>query len=170
MQNLPAPSKEVVVARPPESLIASAAQFGDSNFKDFGLISSTQDSAWQEEAWRFYRIIGEFRYSCDWVGGQLSKALIHATVYRDGRVQQVESGHAAAGIIDEIFDDPDGRAEMFRLLGGGIFGDTPAGLPNSQLAILPGTSHVSVVDRTELLIPILNSFLDAPMPQDKNEG
>ena len=59
---------------------------------------------------------------------------------------------------------PEHAVEMFRLLGGGIFGDTPAGLPNSQLAILPGTSHVSVADRTELLIPIITSFLDAPMP------
>ena len=65
---------------------------------------------------------------------------------------------------------PEHAVEMFRLLGGGIFGDTPAGLPNSQLAILPGTSHVSIVDRVELLLPMITSFLDAPMPQDKNEG
>jgi pimeloyl-ACP methyl ester carboxylesterase len=65
---------------------------------------------------------------------------------------------------------PEHAVEMFRLLGGGIFGDTPAGLPNSQLAILPGTSHVNIVDRVELLIPMITSFLDAPMPQDKNEG
>lgn len=62
---------------------------------------------------------------------------------------------------------PEHIVEMFRLLGGGIFGDTPAGLPNSQLAVLPGTSHVSLVSRTELLIPIINSFLDAPMPESK---
>ncbi|HKY55989.1 MAG TPA: alpha/beta hydrolase [Anaerolineales bacterium] len=62
---------------------------------------------------------------------------------------------------------PEHAVEMFRLLGGGVFGDTPAGLPNSQLAVLPGTSHVSVVDRTELLIPIISSFLDAPMPESK---
>jgi hypothetical protein len=37
-------------------------------------------------------------------------------------------------------------------------------LPDSQLAILPGTSHVSLVTRTELLIPIINSFLAKPMP------
>lgn len=59
---------------------------------------------------------------------------------------------------------PEHAVEMFRLLGGGVFGDTPAGLPNSQLAILPGTSHVSVSDRTELLIPMITAFLDAPMP------
>ncbi len=61
---------------------------------------------------------------------------------------------------------PEHAVEMFRLLGGGVFGDTPAGLPNSQLAILPGTSHVSIVDRAELLVPMITSFLDAPMPEN----
>jgi len=61
---------------------------------------------------------------------------------------------------------PEHAVEMFRLLGGGVFGDTPAGLPNSQLAILPGTSHVSVADRSELLIPMITSFLDSPMADD----
>ena len=58
---------------------------------------------------------------------------------------------------------PEHAVEMFRLLGGGVFGDTPAGLPNSQLAVLPGTSHVTVVDRSELLVPMITSFLDAPI-------
>ncbi|MFL5804824.1 MAG: alpha/beta fold hydrolase [Roseiflexaceae bacterium] len=62
---------------------------------------------------------------------------------------------------------PEHAVEMFRLLGGGVFGDTPAGLPNSQLAILPGTSHVTVVARTELLLVIIPPFLDAPMPEAK---
>jgi pimeloyl-ACP methyl ester carboxylesterase len=60
---------------------------------------------------------------------------------------------------------PEHAVEMFRLLGGGVFGDTPAGLPSSQLAILPGTSHVTAVYRTELLLAIIPPFLDAPMPQ-----
>jgi pimeloyl-ACP methyl ester carboxylesterase len=62
---------------------------------------------------------------------------------------------------------PEHAVEMFRLLGGGVFGDTPAGLPNSRLAVLPGTSHVTLVSRTELLIPIITSFLDAPMSEAK---
>lgn len=62
---------------------------------------------------------------------------------------------------------PEHAVEMFRLVGGGVFGDTPAGLPNSQLAILPGTSHVGVASRTELLVPIINAFLDKPMPEAK---
>ena len=62
---------------------------------------------------------------------------------------------------------PEHAVEMFRLLGGGVFGDTPAGLPNSQLAILPGTSHVTVVARRDLLLAIIPPFLDAPMPAAK---
>ena len=60
---------------------------------------------------------------------------------------------------------PEHAVEMFRLLGGGVFGDTPAGLPNSQLAVLPGTSHVSLVYRADLLLAIIPPFLDAPMPE-----
>ena len=62
---------------------------------------------------------------------------------------------------------PEHAVEMFRLLGGGVFGDTPAGLPDSQLAVIPGASHVGVISRTELLIPMITSFLNAPMPKDK---
>src|SRR4029453_17963398 len=62
---------------------------------------------------------------------------------------------------------PEHAVEMFRLLGGGVFGDTPAGLPASQLAILPGTSHVTVVNRADLLLAIIPPFLDAPMPEAK---
>jgi pimeloyl-ACP methyl ester carboxylesterase len=58
---------------------------------------------------------------------------------------------------------PEHAVEMFRLLGGGVAGDL-AGLPRSQLAILPGTTHVTVVSRTELLLAMIPPFLDAPMP------
>lgn len=61
---------------------------------------------------------------------------------------------------------PEHAVEMFRLLGGGVFGDTPAGLPDSQLAVLPGTSHVTLVDRADWLVSMIDSFLDAPV---KNE-
>jgi len=61
---------------------------------------------------------------------------------------------------------PEHAVEMFRLLGGGVFGDTPSGLPNSQLAILPGTSHVTLVDRVDWLVSMIDAFLDAPI---KNE-
>jgi pimeloyl-ACP methyl ester carboxylesterase len=59
---------------------------------------------------------------------------------------------------------PEHGVEMFRLFGGGRMGDSPEGLPDSRLAILPGTSHVSVVYRADLLLPMITPFLDAPMP------
>lgn len=57
---------------------------------------------------------------------------------------------------------PEHAVEMFRLLGGGVFGDMPPGLPPSQLAILPGTSHVTAVFRADLLLAIIPAFLDRP--------
>ena len=49
--------------------------------------------------------------------------------------------------------------ELFRLLGGGVPGDL-TGLPKSQLAILPGTTHVSmVVERTQLWLPMIRRSL-----------
>ena len=56
--------------------------------------------------------------------------------------------------------------EMFRLLGGGAMGDL-AGLPESQLAVLPGTAHFvppgsGLLDRAEWLLAMVPAFLDAP--------
>jgi pimeloyl-ACP methyl ester carboxylesterase len=58
---------------------------------------------------------------------------------------------------------PEHAVEMFRLFGGGVFGDMPPGLPNSQLAILPGTSHVSIAARADWLVSMINEFLDTPV-------
>ena len=59
--------------------------------------------------------------------------------------------------------------ELFRLLGGGVMGDL-AGLPKSQLAVLPGTTHFvppgsAVLDRADWLVSMIGGFLDAPMPE-----
>src|SRR3954447_18485945 len=53
--------------------------------------------------------------------------------------------------------------EMFRMLGGGVMGDL-AGLPKSQLAVLPGTSHFmppgsGALNRAELMLAIIRPFL-----------
>ncbi len=53
---------------------------------------------------------------------------------------------------------PEHVVEMFRFLGGGVVGDN-VGLPNSRLAILPGTTHVSLVQRADWLVPMMSEFL-----------
>lgn len=58
---------------------------------------------------------------------------------------------------------PEHTVELFRLLGGGVPGDL-TGLPRSQLAILPGTTHVTLVDRAEWLVSMITQFLDAQDP------
>jgi pimeloyl-ACP methyl ester carboxylesterase len=58
---------------------------------------------------------------------------------------------------------PEHAVEMFRLLGGGVVGDL-VGLPRSQLAVLPGTTHVTLVHRGDWLSSMIGGFLDAPEP------
>jgi hypothetical protein len=53
---------------------------------------------------------------------------------------------------------------MFRLRGGGVFGDI-AGLPATQFAVLPGTTHVGILDRTDWLLAMILPFLDALLAQ-----
>ena len=62
---------------------------------------------------------------------------------------------------DGDLSTPEHQVAMFRLLGGGNWGDIYK-LPNVQLAILPGTSHITVVDQTDLLIPMVARFLQTP--------
>jgi pimeloyl-ACP methyl ester carboxylesterase len=60
---------------------------------------------------------------------------------------------------------PEHVVEMFRLLGGGVPGDL-TGLPKSQLAILPGTTHVTIMwEHPDWLASMIEGFLDAPMPE-----
>jgi pimeloyl-ACP methyl ester carboxylesterase len=70
-----------------------------------------------------------------------------------------------------VLGDSDGvrlehAVELFRLRGGGVMGDL-AGMPESQLAVLPGTAHFmppgsGVLDRAEWLLAMIPPFLDPP--------
>ena len=52
---------------------------------------------------------------------------------------------------------PEHVVQMLRLLGGGVPGDI-VGLPRSQLAILPGTTHVTIITRTDWLLSMVTPF------------
>jgi len=57
---------------------------------------------------------------------------------------------------------PEHAVEMYRLRGGGYmidFGPIPA----AQLAIFPGSSHISVMMQTEWLLSMITPFLDGPL-------
>ena len=72
-----------------------------------------------------------------------------------------------------VLGDSDGirlehAVDLFKLRGGGVMGDLQ-GLPASQLAVLPGTTHFvppgsGLLDRAEWLEAMIPPFLDAPMP------
>jgi pimeloyl-ACP methyl ester carboxylesterase len=71
-----------------------------------------------------------------------------------------------------VLGDSDGirlehAVELFKLRGGGVMGDL-AGLPDSQLAVLPGTAHFAppgsgLLDRADWLLAMIPPFLDAPV-------
>jgi len=70
-----------------------------------------------------------------------------------------------------VVGDSDGirlehAVSMFQLRGGGVFGDI-VGLPAAQLAILPGTTHVGLLDRADWLVSMVVPFLDAPLPSSE---
>jgi pimeloyl-ACP methyl ester carboxylesterase len=63
-----------------------------------------------------------------------------------------------------LIGDSDGTrlehaVDMFRRLGGGFFGDLAPELPSSQLAILPGTTHVGMLERADWIAPMVTAFL-----------
>ena len=51
-------------------------------------------------------------------------------------------------------------SEMFRLKGGEIFGDIQP-RSASRLAILPNTTHITLMEKSKTIIPMINDFLDA---------
>ncbi len=75
-----------------------------------------------------------------------------------------------------IVGDSDGvrlehAVKLFELLGGGVMGDL-AGMPASQLAVLPGTSHFvppgnGLLDRADWLLSMIAPFLDARSPDSR---
>lgn len=55
-------------------------------------------------------------------------------------------------------------AEMYRLKGGDLHGDMRPH-PESRLAILPDTTHVTLMNRRQTIVAMVNDFLDAKSPK-----
>jgi pimeloyl-ACP methyl ester carboxylesterase len=59
----------------------------------------------------------------------------------------------------------DHAVKFLRLRGGDVNGDF-VGVPSSQLAVFPGTTHFNGLARTALVLDVVQTFLDAPFEQD----
>lgn len=85
--------------------------------------------------------------------------------------EEIQSIKAPTLVIigDSDIVRPEHAVQMFRLLGGGVEGDS-AGLPPSALAVLPGTTHLTLVERAEWLASMVSAFLDAPRRSTPRAG
>jgi pimeloyl-ACP methyl ester carboxylesterase len=88
--------------------------------------------------------------------------LMDDSVWQGWRPEDIRSIRAPAlvmiGDVDQVvrFDHV---LQMFRLL------------PHAQLAVLPGTDHFAPLTRPDWILPMLEAFFDAPMPEpEKSEG
>lgn len=92
----------------------------------------------------------------------VEKLLDLDTQVHDWPVAQIQGMTSPTLLIvgDSDIVRPEHAVEMFKLLGGGVPGDL-VGLPKAQLAILPGTMHISIIDRVELLNAMIVDFLSA---------
>lgn len=98
----------------------------------------------------------------DW-GSLLSKM---GPLQRDFKGWPAEDIRRMAAPTLFVFGDSDAipldhAVELFRLRGGDVNGDF-AGVPASRLAIIPETTHISMMTRADLLLPMVSTHLDAP--------
>jgi pimeloyl-ACP methyl ester carboxylesterase len=87
------------------------------------------------------------------------------TTASKGREISADQLKATTAPMFFIHGDADGIrlehvAEMFRLKGGGVHGDIQP-RSASRLAILPDTTHVTLMQRMAVIVPMVNDFLDA---------
>lgn len=96
----------------------------------------------------------------------VEKLLRLDTAGQDWSTETIQSIKAPLLIVLGDVDGirPEHAIDMFRLFGGGVQGDL-AGMPDSQLAILPGTNHVGILSRADWIVSMAVPFLDAPMPE-----
>ena len=74
--------------------------------------------------------------------------------FKDWKPEDIRSIDAPTMVLigDADIVRPEHAVEMYRLL------------PNAQLAILPGTDHMTLVERADWLVSMIETFLYTPMP------
>lgn len=94
----------------PTAVVASGIQLAGPNRQKAP--KPINPEAWQQAAWTFFDVIGEYRYSVSWVGNLLSR--VELTVRRNGEITDDPRAQEALRLL---FGGPDGQREMMRQLG-----------------------------------------------------
>lgn len=139
----------------PEALAGMAAisveTFAGTPIHETYLQTSSRPEAWPDFIAKMRQLLGK---DYDWTEGVA--ALKAPTLILVGDADGLRLAHTV---------------EFFGLLGGGKADGDLVGMPSSQLAVLPATTHVGwappyhgIMTRTHLLLPIITEFLDAPLP------
>jgi pimeloyl-ACP methyl ester carboxylesterase len=144
------------VAYKPEGLYAEVS--GGGELTPEMLAGALQGTPWQEAYARLAPNPG------DWLP-LIEKKMALDAGWKGWSTEEIRAVKAPMLLVigDSDIVRPEHTVEFFRLLGGGVPGDL-TGLPASQLAILPGTTHVTLVTRADWLASMTDEFLAAPMP------
>jgi pimeloyl-ACP methyl ester carboxylesterase len=80
--------------------------------------------------------------------------------FKGWKTEDIQSINAPTMVMigDHDIVRPEHAVLMFRLL------------PNAQLAVLPGTDHMTIVNRSDWLVSMIETFLDSPMPLSRPNG
>lgn len=105
----PAPAAPSVGEQFPAALTAAGKMLPRN--PDYWKISKS-GRGWQDKAWEFYDLIGEYRYAVDWVGNMISKASLHLT--RSG--QRVSDGQGV-DYVYSLFGGPEAQSQILREIG-----------------------------------------------------
>ena len=99
-------------AEQPTAMLASAKRYKVDRGDSDPMKAKSTDSSWQRAAWHFFDVVGEYRFACEWVGSQLSRAILFAT-YDDGSgPKRVKEGDDADVALDTFFGGQDGQRQM----------------------------------------------------------
>jgi hypothetical protein len=101
-----------VIAMPQGRAVVASAKRLTTTGKEKDDAKPRNESGWQDRAWKWYDLIGEFRFAVAWVGNVLSRATLH--VHQNGiRVTEGDAFDA----LNALFGGTEGQKEMFRQLG-----------------------------------------------------
>lgn len=117
-------------------------------------------------------IVSSVSFQPDGDRGENTEAVSAMTVDMIAGTPMEQDYHAKSPHPDRLQDlldklgtfDHGFTAWSLQLCGGDVNGDF-VGVPASQLAVFPGTTHFFGLTRTDLVRDVVLSFLDAPMPE-----